>query len=109
MSKEKRRERLILLRDRAGLTQDDVGDRLGCPRVTISKLENGVLSLTPRWRKALSSLYGVAQWELLEDAPLMTDDERRILEAAARMSQSSRQTLLDLAEKLAGPKSSQES
>lgn len=42
----------------AGLTQQELGERMGCHWVTVSRLENGHIELTEQWlRRVAAALY----------------------------------------------------
>ncbi len=62
------REKLIVLRDRAGLSQMELADRLGVSRQAVSRWESGDTTPTMDKLKALAKLYGVSLDWLCSDA-----------------------------------------
>lgn len=56
-------------RDHFQLTQDQVAQRAGLPKSTISKLENGKLEYTQGHLEALSHAYGIEPADLIGRLP----------------------------------------
>ena len=54
------REKLIVLRDRAGLSQMELADRLGVSRQAVSRWESGDTTPTMDKLKTLARIYGVS-------------------------------------------------
>ena len=54
------REKLIVLRDRAGLSQMELADRLGVSRQAVSRWESGDTTPTMDKLKSLAKIYGVS-------------------------------------------------
>lgn len=54
------REKLIVLRDRAGLSQMELADRLGVSRQAVSRWESGDTTPTMDKLKSLARIYGVS-------------------------------------------------
>ena len=62
-------ERIRDLRKDCGLTLEKFGARLGVSKVAISKLENGVSSLTPQMAKSIIREFGVCEEWLVNGNP----------------------------------------
>ena len=62
------REKLIVLRDRAGLSQMELADRLGVSRQAVSRWESGDTTPTMDKLKSLARIYGVSLDWLCSDA-----------------------------------------
>ena len=62
------REKLIVLRDRAGLSQMELADRLGVSRQAVSRWESGDTTPTMDKLKTLARIYGVSLDWLCSDA-----------------------------------------
>lgn len=54
------REKLIVSRDRAGLSQMELADRLGVSRQAVSRWESGDTTPTMDKLKTLAKIYGVS-------------------------------------------------
>ncbi len=61
--------RLKELRERAGMSQEALGDKVGASKQQISMLENGHRRLTQDWLVKLSQALGVSVAHLLGEAP----------------------------------------
>ncbi len=62
-------------RERAGVSQLEVAERLGLPRSAISKMENGEQRVDSLVLAAMSRLYGVSVSSLLVDSDEVVHDE----------------------------------
>lgn len=62
------REKLIVLRDRAGLSQMELADRLGVSRQAVSRWESGDTTPSVDKLKTLARIYGVSLDWLCSDA-----------------------------------------
>lgn len=71
------REKLIVSRDRAGLSQMELADRLGVSRQAVSRWESGDTTPTMDKLKSLAKIYGVSLDWLCSDAA-----DRELPEAA---------------------------
>ena len=71
------REKLIVLRDRAGLSQMELAERLGVSRQAVSRWESGDTTPTMDKLKSLAKIYGVSLDWLCSDAA-----DRELPEAA---------------------------
>ena len=71
------REKLIVLRDRAGLSQMELADRLGVSRQAVSRWESGDTTPSVDKLKSLAKIYGVSLDWLCSDAA-----DRELPEAA---------------------------
>jgi len=108
MAKDNRRERLIYCRKAAGITQQQAADALGWTRESIAKLEGGNGGLTETKRNQLAKLYGFASWQLLESAPLLTQQELKVVRLLQSLDQKKVEAVELLLEQLAGPPSQKE-
>lgn len=77
-------ERLIKLRKAAGLSQEEVADKLEVTRQTVSKWETGQSSPDLDKVLPLCSLYNVTPDELLHDGGSEEADEQKAKDGAAR-------------------------
>ncbi|MGK5642592.1 helix-turn-helix domain-containing protein [Streptomyces sp. URMC 126] len=69
---------LRTLRDRQGLTTEEVGDHLGCHNSKVSRIENGKRSCTKRDFETLMELYGVGEPLLTKLTELMIRGKQRV-------------------------------
>jgi transcriptional regulator with XRE-family HTH domain len=67
-------ERLARARERAGVSQLEVAERLRLPRTAISKMENGEQRVESLVLAAMARLYGVSVSSLLVDSDDVVDD-----------------------------------
>lgn len=71
----KRFEKLAELRKASGFSQDELAERLGVSRQSVSRWETGQAEPSPENLRAMCALYQVsADYLLLEDAPLPEED-----------------------------------
>lgn len=97
MTQEKR-HRLIFLRERAGLSQEKAADQMGKHRSVIAKLEGGARDLSDRDMESLAQIYRCKPWELMEGAPLLTEQEWDLVAVLAELTPKKLQALWDLLE-----------
>jgi transcriptional regulator with XRE-family HTH domain len=90
------------LRKKAGMSLQDVADRLHCSRMQLSNIERGGTELTRTWMKRIAPVLGVAPGDLLlvEDNPNSAADEaeRLWLKRFRQASAQERETLLRVAD-----------
>ena len=55
------------MRERVGLRQEDVGNRLNVDQTAVSNWERGKTKPLRKYRKQLAKMYGVSEEELLAD------------------------------------------
>ena len=60
---------LKTLRERRGLSMDELAERIETTGSTISKLEKGQMKLTVEWMEKLAEALGVHPAELIDDRP----------------------------------------
>ncbi len=91
------------LRKQKGLTQKQVGDKIGCDPSTVSRYENGKLEITSNLLEDLADIYGVSVSYILESdikgAYDLTLDEINMLSdyrAADDRAKSDAKTLLKI-------------
>lgn len=65
-------ERIRRLREGAGISQKALGDRLGIDQSGVSRLEDGVRTVTARELVAIGDVFGVSLAELVEDGEQAT-------------------------------------
>ena len=58
--------RLKVARTAAGMNQFDLAQRVGCPEVTISRIETGRLAPSPALKEKIASVLGKQAFELFE-------------------------------------------
>lgn len=80
--------RINELRRDAGLTQQELADRVKCSKMHISGLERGTRELSLSWMRRISEVLGVTPAELLgdQDNPLRLSPEERKLVARYRQA-----------------------
>src|SRR5438105_12088012 len=75
--------RIREFRKKAGLSQGDLGEKVGLHQTHIGNLENGRRELTFEWARRIAKALGVRLVDLLseQDNPdRLTDEEREIVE-----------------------------
>jgi transcriptional regulator with XRE-family HTH domain len=77
-------ERIARARERAGVSQLEVAERLGLPRSAISKMENGEQRVESLVLAAMARLYGVSVSSLLADDEVGASRGRLPAEALLR-------------------------
>ena len=92
--------RIRELRKRSGLSQAELGERLGLSPGQVSHLENGARNLTLEWMKRIARALDVSVVDLLtaEDNPdRLADDERRVVQAMRNSDEMARQHIQAMA------------
>lgn len=84
-------------RQQAGLTQEQVAERLGIGYVAVSRMERGLVMPTVARLYQLAEILGCSSADLLdENSPLADDQARRLYLLFARLSESDRKMLGDV-------------
>lgn len=97
--------RIRELRQRAGLSQTELGNRVGLTQGQVGHLENGHRNLTLEWMKRIARELGVPVADLLtdEDNPdRLADPERDVVEAMRRSDEAARRHIQAMASAVAG-------
>jgi len=88
-------------RNMAGLTQEEVAERLGVGNEAVSRLERGVAMLTVVRLFELADMFGCETADLLTAAsPHVDDQARHLSQMLSSLSQPDRQLLLDMMDRL---------
>lgn len=93
-------ERLRACRERLGLTQRAVADRLGVPRSAISGIEAGTRKVDSLELKALAGLYQRPIGYFLEETPGHPSEPARLLRLYQCLAAADRTRLVEYAELL---------
>jgi DNA-binding XRE family transcriptional regulator len=64
---------LTYLRKKSGLQQEEVAEKLGLTRTSISNIERGFQSISLDKIKPLADLYGVAEYDMYETAKALLE------------------------------------
>ncbi|MDO5356689.1 MAG: helix-turn-helix domain-containing protein [Conchiformibius sp.] len=84
-------------RQQAGLTQEQVAERLGIGYVAVSRMERGLVMPTVARLYQLAEILGCSSADLLdENSPLADDQARRLYRLFARLSENDRKMLGDV-------------
>ena len=96
--------RLLELRLKNGLTQEQLAERLGVSHATVQRLESGKRRLTEHRMLDLADIFGVEPAELLQPRklPEAAEAERRAAALARRLTPAQREVWFQMAEMLAG-------
>jgi len=92
-------------RKKAGLTQGELGDRIGLHQTQIGNLENGSRNLTLEWARRVAKALSVRVVDLLDenDNPdQMSDEERALLTHYRAADDAQREMVQRVAEPLHG-------
>lgn len=90
-------------RVRAGLTQEEVAERLGVGNEAVSRIERGIVIPNIARLFDFASIFGCEATELLSEASPRADDQAsRISRLLASLNQADRQLLVDMVERLSG-------
>lgn len=93
--------RIRELRKQAGLTQGELGERVGLHQTQIGNLENGGRNLTFEWARRIAKALDVRLADLLneEDNPdRLSDDERKLIHSFREASVEQRELVRRVAE-----------
>lgn len=90
-------------RVRAGLTQEEVAERLGVGNEAVSRIERGIVIPNIARLFDFASIFGCEATELLSEASPRADDQAsRISRLLASLNQADRQLLVEMVECLSG-------
>lgn len=92
---------IALRRHQAGLTQEQVAERLEIGNEAVSRLERGIAMVTVPRLFELAEIFSCETADLLTASSPHSDDQaKRFNEMLSRLSQSDRQLLLNIMEQL---------
>ena len=92
-------QRIAQLRDKFGLNQDDLAERMNTTGVQISRLETGQRKMTMAWMRRFARAFGVPLSDLLPDAEVrdrLGEDERQLLELLRQHPESNPRELISI-------------
>lgn len=101
---EKHPNRIYELRRAAKLSQEELGNLVGCSKMHISGLERGKRELTLRWMQRIADALGVVAADLLndEDNPYRPDERERHIHVRRRKAPiEARETFDNVVDKVA--------
>ncbi|MBU4626641.1 helix-turn-helix transcriptional regulator [Pseudomonas fluorescens] len=88
-------------RMRAGLTQEEVAERLGVGNEAVSRIERGIVIPNIIRLFDFASIFGCEATELLsESSPLPDDQASRLSQLLVALNQSDRQLLVEVIDRL---------
>lgn len=88
-------------RMRAGLTQEEVAERLGVGNEAVSRIERGIVIPNIIRLFDFASIFGCEATELLsESSPLPDDQASRLSQLLVALNQSDRQLLVEMIDRL---------
>ncbi|AIB38766.1 helix-turn-helix domain-containing protein [Pseudomonas simiae] len=88
-------------RMRAGLTQEEVAERLGVGNEAVSRIERGIVIPNIIRLFDFASIFGCEATELLsESSPLPDDQASRLSQLLVTLNQSDRQLLVEVIDRL---------
>ena len=79
------REKLIVLRDKAGITQMALAHQLGVSRQAVTRWESGDTTPSMDKLKALAKIYGVSLLQAAEAEPIRNQTEPRRCQAGSAL------------------------
>lgn len=92
---------IAMRRSQSGLTQEQVAERLGIGTEAVSRLERGVAMITVVRLFELAEMFGCETADLLTTtSPHLDDQARHLSQILSALSQTDRQLLLGVIEKL---------
>lgn len=74
-------------RTKAGLTQQQVADQLGCSRITINKIENGRANVSLSLVEGMANLYAVTREWLLGELDPAAAHHKKIVTALGKLEE----------------------
>lgn len=98
--------RVRFMREDRGLTQEELAERVGSDKGTISRIESGRRRLTQDWMNRIARVLECAPWELLplpEQPEVLAPDEKAVLELYRGLSERERAQFRAVANALAQP------
>ncbi len=93
--------RIRELREAAGLTQQNLADRIQVSKVTISELERDKMRLDIHYMRRISRALGVLPADLLQDVDnphRLSTEEQQVVERLRQMTAVQRRTIVNLTE-----------
>lgn len=96
--------RIHELRKAAGLSQEELGARIGCSKMHVSGMERGTREVSLTWMQKIGDAFGIDPAEVLneDDNPLrLTADERMLIERYRTADEAGRQNIQRVTEALA--------
>lgn len=93
--------RVRALRLELGLTTVELAERVGTSNQQIGRLERGERRLTQDWMRRLADALGREPWELLPEAPGLSEEERSALEDLKALDPETRGSFLEHLRRLA--------
>lgn len=93
--------RIREFRKKAGLSQAELGERIGMHQTHVGNIENGARSLTIEWARRIAKALDVTVADLLcgDDNPFRLDeDERELIETYRAASEGERETIRRVSE-----------
>ncbi len=91
--------RIRELREAAGLTQQNLADRVRVSKVTISELERDKMRLDIHYMRRISQALGVLPADLLQDVDnphRLSTEEQQVVDRLRQMTTVQRQTIVNL-------------
>jgi transcriptional regulator with XRE-family HTH domain len=96
--------RIREFRKKAGLSQGELGEKVGLHQTHIGNLENGRRELTFEWARRIAKALGVRLVDLLSDQDnpdRLSDEERKIVQGFRAADEAQRTMLKRVAEPIA--------
>lgn len=96
--------RIRMLRQRADLSQTELGDLVGLTQGQIGHLENGARNLTLEWMKRIAKALGVSVADLLVDEDIpdrLAADEQQVVDAMRAADPTARHYIAKIASAVA--------
>jgi transcriptional regulator with XRE-family HTH domain len=101
------KERLKQLRKSLGLTQGELGKKIGMSDVAISYMESGRTALSKQNIRLICLTFGVREeWlengegDMMDDEALLSEKEKRLLELFRKLSPKAQVMIIEYVEKL---------
>ncbi|MEV4934401.1 helix-turn-helix domain-containing protein [Sphingobium sp. LSP13-1-1.1] len=98
-----RPNRIYQLRTERGLSQQELGEMIGCSKMHVSGMERGVREVTLTWMQRIADALGVDPSDVMneDDNPLrLTPDERRLIERYRSADDAAKQNIQRVTEAL---------
>lgn len=97
--------RIKVLREKAGISQEKLAELLSTGRSTVVKLERGERPLTIDWIERIAPLIGCAPWEMLPENKTQEDKEMEIRLRWRSMDEDVKEAVLSISKQLSGGRS----
>lgn len=101
MKKNIEKNPIYALRRKRGLTQKDIAEAIGTTANQISRLENGDRKLAPEWLERLSKALGCTKAELLGETPVLTPQDKALLDLYNDLPEEHKETILKIVRDMA--------